>query len=352
METMIHSLTALSISILIIGMLIIVFFPEKGILARWNRTRKNTERILIEDALKHIYDCEYNDTDCTLHSIAGNLAISGDRTAKLTEKLMIHGLIESHTGYITLTDAGRSYALRVIRLHRLWERYLADQTGVDENDWHSEAEIKEHAISPDEETAIAAQLGNPLTDPHGDPIPSSSGTVMKQHETPICKLKKGEYGRIVHIEDEPPAIYSQLVALGLHPGMQVRIIDQNDERLTIEADGNECILAPLFAGHIHITPIHHTKDVQHNFQPLSSLEEGEEAQVVAISRKIRGQQRRRLMDLGLVPGTSVTAVMKSVGNDPVAYKIRGALIALRNSQTNGIFIERKEEKQNETTKSM
>lgn len=352
MEDMIHPLTALSIAAIVLGILFYIFYPDKGFLARRRHNRKNSERILIEDALKHIYNCEYNNIDCTLHSIAGNLSISGDRTATLIEKLGSLGLIESHPGTIGLTADGGSYALRVIRIHRLWERYLADETGVEEEHWHTQAEMKEHVVSPEEANILSAQLGHPLTDPHGDPIPSSTGEMTRRSGIPIGELKSGTYARIVHIEDEPQVIYSQLVALGLHTGMQIRVIEKKDEKIIIEADGNECVLAPLFANHLHVEPIHQHKEVQHTFLPLSVLTEGEQAHVVAISHKIRGQQRRRLMDLGLVPGTDITAVMKSAGNDPVAYQIRGALIALRKSQTDGIFIQRIEDNANDEAESM
>jgi DtxR family transcriptional regulator, Mn-dependent transcriptional regulator len=346
MEPMADPLTALIIAAVIIGLIVLMYYPEKGLRAWWSRIRKNSERVLIEDALKHIYDCEHSDIDCTLRSIAGSLSISGDRTARLTEKLIALGLIESGTGSIELTSEGRSYALRIIRTHRLWERYLADETGVQEKDWHTEAERKEHVISPDEANELAAQLGHPLTDPHGDPIPSQSGTVVGKPAVPINDLKPGVYAHIVHIEDEPETIYSQLVAQGLHTGMQVRILDRTENSITIEADGNECMLAPLFAAQIQVRPIVMRTEVQHSFTPLSVLKEGEEAYVVALSKKIRGQQRRRLMDLGLVPGTPVAAILKSPGGDPVAYRIRGALIALRRTQTDGIFIRRKEVEDN------
>ncbi len=345
-EETIHPLTALVIASISIIIIVILFYPEKGIIAQLQRARKNSKRILIEDALKHIYNYEYNDIDCTIHSIAGNLSISGERAAKLVEKLSSLGLIETDSERIELTANGRSYALRIIRVHRLWERYLADKTGIQEKDWHTQAESKEHDISIDEADLLAARLGHPLIDPHGDPIPSQSGTMVDRSGIPLNNLPHDLYARIVHIEDEPEAIYAQIVALGLHPGMQVRILEQNERKLIFEADGNECVLAPLFASQIHVTPIHTHKEVQQNFIPLSTLQEGEQARVVSISKKIRGEQRRRLMDLGLVPGTIVSTVIKSFGNDPVAYQIRGAVIALRKRQTDAIFIQRIEDKEN------
>jgi DtxR family Mn-dependent transcriptional regulator len=65
---------------------------------------------------------------------------------------------------------------------------------------------------------------------------------------------------------------------------------------------------------------------------------GDKGIVLGISKRCRGQQRRRLMDLGIVPGTEIEAEMKSIGGDPVAYKIRGASIALRKTQADEIHL--------------
>ncbi len=74
-----------------------------------------------------------------------------------------------------LTDQGREYALHIVRTHRLLERYLADRTGVLPEDWHGEAERREHKLSPEDRESLAARLGHPLYDPHGDPIPTAAG---------------------------------------------------------------------------------------------------------------------------------------------------------------------------------
>ena len=85
------------------------------------------------------------------------------------------GLLISHHETLQLSSEGRSYALRIIRIHRLWEKYLADETGVDEREWHHSAEEFEHKLTPTDADALAAQIGNPVFDPHGDPIPSTDG---------------------------------------------------------------------------------------------------------------------------------------------------------------------------------
>ncbi len=324
--------------IVFIILVAIIFWPEKGIIPRRSKINKTNVRVLIEDALKHLYDCEYTNLTCTIHSVAGSLHISGNDAANLISKLEAMGLIKSSSDSLLLTPEGRSYALRVIRVHRLWERYLADETSISETEWHTIAEEKEHAISFEQANMLAAQLGNPIIDPHGDPIPSDTLQMPARRGIPLTSLKEGESATIIHIEDEPEEIYEQLVAEGLYPGVQVRMVESTTKRIRFSADSEECVLAPSFALNVTVVPIPKEEEMK-EYLTLSKLKQGKEAKVVRISTVIRGQQRRRLMDFGIVPGTKITAELSSLGSDPVAYKIRGALVALRRNHTDHIFIE-------------
>jgi DtxR family Mn-dependent transcriptional regulator len=341
-----NPLEALIIALLILAVLGFFFWPERGALAEWKRSKRYTKRVLIEDALKHLYDYELKDVKVTLESIAGHLSISEDGATELVSKLEEMRLVSTQSGSIELSPNGRSYALRVIRIHRLWERYLADETSVAESDWHFEAEEKEHNITPTQADILAAQMGNPLIDPHGDPIPTAAGELHIIEGIPLSSLPNGEFARIIHIEDEPWAIYSQLIAIGLHAGMQIRMIDSTSERIRFVAEGDECVLAPLFANNVTVSPLHKEKESVESFRTLSSLSIGEEGVVIGISQACRGQQRRRLLDFGVVPGTVIKAEMKSVSGDPVAYQIRGANVALRKKHTDQIYIKKTDEVEN------
>jgi DtxR family Mn-dependent transcriptional regulator len=331
-------LTTLLIGSGIILLAVVTFLPQKGLMAKMKRTKQNTMRVLIEDALKHLYNCEYSGVSSTLNSVAGKLSISEDEAAELITKLEDMGLLTSHEETLQLSNEGRTYALRIIRVHRLWEKYLADETGVDETQWHHSAEEAEHKLTPADADVLAAQIGNPVFDPHGDPIPSSSGDLPTKTGKPLTDLKIGEFAGIIHIEDEPDAIYQQLVAEGLYPGMQVRMLESSKERIKFTANGEECVLAPLFAKNITVAPIKFEKAVEGKFKSLSSLKINEIGTVLGISKALRGQQRRRLMDLGIVPGTEITAEMKSASGDPTAYKIKGASIALRKNLADRIYL--------------
>ncbi len=322
----------------IILLAVVSFFPQKGLLARIRRSKSISRKVLIEDALKHLYNSEYNGVSCTINSVAGKLSISEDEAAELITKLEEMGLLTSHQDTLQLSDEGRSYALRIIRIHRLWEKYLADETSVDELNWHHSAEEFEHKLTPSEADVLAAQIGNPVFDPHGDPIPSSSGDLPTKSGKPLTDLKPGEFASIVHVEDEPDAIYQQILAEGLYPGMQVRLLESTKERVRFTANGEECILAPLFAKNITVAPIRFERTVEGKFRSLSSLKIGQKGKVMGISKALRGQQRRRLMDLGIVPGTEITAEMESASGDPVAYRIKGATIALRRKLADRIYL--------------
>ena len=322
----------------IIIVAVVSFFPQKGLIARMKRTKTISKKVLIEDALKHLYNCEYNGIGCTLISVAGKLGISEDEAAELIAKLENMGMLSTLQDTLQLSSEGRSYALRIVRVHRLWEKYLADETSIKENEWHLKAEELEHTLTPEQANQLAAQIGNPVFDPHGDPIPSASGELPTKKGKSLTEMKVGEFANIIHIEDEPQAIYSQIIAEGLYPGMQILMLEISDKRVKFVANGEECILSPLIAKNITVGVLQLEKKIEGKFKPLSSLKVGEEGTILGIAKALRGQQRRRLMDLGIVPGTKIEAELESLTGDPVAYRVRGTTVALRKQQTEKIYL--------------
>jgi len=333
-----HPALALALGLAIVGALMFLVVPRGGLMGWWRRAREGTMRVLIEDALKHLYDCEEQGTPPSLQSIAGTLAVSTDRAARLVQRLESLGLVRMPAAAMELTPEGRSYALRIVRMHRLWESYLADETALRETEWHREAERQEHHLTPREADALAARLGNPGFDPHGDPIPSPGGMMPRRTGVPLTSVQKGTVARIIHLEDEPPSVYAQLVAMGLYPGMQLRMISNTPEEVRIAVNEEERVLAPLFARNITAAPIPPAEILEKPYRTLDSLAPGCESVVLGISRTLRGHQRRRLMDLGIVPGTSISPELVSVGGDPTAYRVRGTLVALRKKQAEQVFI--------------
>ncbi len=328
----------LTLTFLVLALLALLFWPERGIYPRWRRNRRLTARVLMEDALKHIFTCEMDDRMPSLQSIAGALTVSQNEAADIVARLEKRDLIRTEQAVLTLTSVGREYALRVVRAHRLWERYLAEKTGFAEIEWHRMAERHEHRLSEADADKLSAILGNPSHDPHGDPIPTASGELAGATGLPLSRVSESSTVRVVHIEDEPAVIYSQLVAEGLHTGMVLRVIEHTADRIRFWAEGNEHVLAPLLAGNITVEPIRRDAHVPQAGLPLNQLEPGQKGRVVQITPGIRGAERRRLMDLGILPGTEIKAELKSPSGDPTAYLVRGALIALRADQAQHIKI--------------
>ena len=345
MKTLIISQIQPGITLLIGLAFVIVFFwflwPKKGGLALISQLIRNNKRALLEDALKFIFDCEYNKMNCDVNSIAGHLNIATDKAGRLINRLTLLELIVLNNQTVALTDAGRSYALRIVRIHRIWERYLADQTSLAPADWHNEACRIEHLVTEEETEKLAAQIGNPVYDPHGDPIPTADGKLPKPKGISLSNMQEGEIGRIIHLEDEPRSIYEQLVVLGLYPGMQIYVTDVTEKKIIFVADGEECVLTPLFAGYITVEKITTETSKTPKHELLSSLNIGEQAEILGISPNCRGQQRRRLMDLGIVPGSQISAVMKSASGDPVGYRVLGTTIGIRKQHADYVFINRK-----------
>ena len=332
-------LIALVIAGIVTAIALVFFYPGRGIIPRWQHAQQMSERVLTEDALKHIYRCETHNHQPTVQSIAGALNISTNEVADILNKMQANELVVVEGDKPELTSTGRNYALHMIRAHRLWERYLAEETGYSESEWHDRADRFEHSLSTEQVDALSAHLGNPTHDPHGDPIPTASGEFQHHAGEPLTTIDPGEPARIVHIEDEPEAIYAQLVAEGLHPGMEVQLIDKTPQRVQFWAGGDEHLLAPIVAANISVLPITRTDDLPEPVgDRLSRLALGEKGYVVNISPASHGPERRRLMDLGIIPGTVIEAEFRSPSGDPTAYRIRGATIALRQEQADLINV--------------
>ena len=322
---------ALLLACVLMAAALALLWPQVGLISRWRQARRATMRILIEDALKHLHGCTVNQQQPTIHSLAGALQISENRAADLLTAMQNRNLVEVRPDGLQLTTAGLEYALHMVRAHRLWERYLADETGYQALAWHELADQMEHDLTPAAANTLAATLGNPTYDPHGDPIPSAEGDVLISSSQPLTAMQPQQSVRIVHLEDEPAVVYAQLVAEGFYPGMEAQIIEMTPQRVRLWADGNEHILAPIVAANINVRPL----EVALKTAPettLADLEVGEKGRVVRISARCRGAERRRFLDLGILPGTLIGAELRSLSGDPTAYRIREALIALRREQ--------------------
>jgi len=335
---MTEPLIALLAGLALTGLVLVFAWPQVGLLARWRRTLHNSSQVLREDALKHIHELEMQGRRPDADSLAEALHVSSHDSGELLENLEKRELVQRQEGVLGLTPVGRETALHILRAHRLWEQYLADKTGYSALEWHDRAELLEHQTTPGEANALAAQLGYPTYDPHGDPIPDPDGGWVPQQGMTLFEAPIHQPLTIIHIEDEPQAVYAQILAEELHPGMQIRVTERSPVRVKFWAGGNEHVLAPVVSANITVRAVIPEADGVR----LSQLKRGELAEVMAISPAVRGSERRRLLDLGLLPGTQVAAELVSPQGDPKAYRVRDALIALRAEQADRIFVRKLE----------
>lgn len=323
--------------------LAVFLWPQHGLLARWRRARELTRRSRREDTLKHIVKSEANGRVATLDSIAGALQITTSGAARLLEELESCDLLTFDGGRLNLTAAGREMALHVVRAHRLWESYLADQTGVAEDEWHYRAEKQEHLLTPQQTAALEARLGHPMHDPHGDAIPGTDGALEGDLSQSLNSVAPETPVIVTHIEDEPETVYQQLVAQGLRPGMRAFVIEKSPARIRFWVEGSEHILAPVLAENVSIKPIPEFRTPElFEEEVLSGLQPGGRTHVVGLLPGCRGPERRRLLDLGFVPGTVVEVEMISPAGDPTAYRVRGSVVALRREQAGLIRVNSKD----------
>lgn len=337
-----HPAILLLIAICACALAVLLFRPGRGVVPQWIRLVRLGRRAENEDALKHLHDCEYRGRRADLQSLSGALEIPGNHAVELAASLGARNLVRAVGQDLVLTEEGRRYALRVIRTHRLWEHFLADHTGVAEADWHREADLREHSLSEDQVASLAARLGNPRFDPHGDPIPTATGEIPPHRGQPLTELEAGVTAEVVHVEDEPESVYARLLALGLHPGTLVRVKTAETavpDRMLLDVEGRTETLPQIAAANVWVMPGREMPDVPPATARLDSLAHGESGTVVGLARTCRGLQRRRLLDLGVRPGAVIRAELKAPGGDPTGYRICGAVIALRHAQAHQIMID-------------
>ncbi len=180
----------------------------------------------VQDYLKAIHRLGGADAIVSPAEIASLLSVKAPSVTGMLKRLAESGWINYTPGDgAQLTEPGRREALRVIRRHRLIELFLTTVLGLDWSEVDAEAEALEHAISPRLEEAIAAHLGEPLEDPHGHPIPTSSGELVVRT---LCRLSDCRTGQTVMVreaQDDNPLRLRHWQTLGLVPGARIVILN-------------------------------------------------------------------------------------------------------------------------------
>ena len=209
----------------------------------------------VQDYAKAIYTIESRDGAASTTELAALLDVRPGSVSGMLRKLSELGLVE-HERYhgVRLTKRGRRVALEVIRHHRLVELFLVESLGMTWDEVHDEAEVLEHALSEQLEELIAAKLGNPTVDPHGDPIPSRE---LKLAETPsqaLAELDPGDVATLVRISDSDPDMLRFLGERGIVPGTTLELVERQpfDGPLFVRVGRKVHVLGSVLASAMHV----------------------------------------------------------------------------------------------------
>jgi len=208
---------------------------------------EQTLTISIQDYLKNIYELTENGEVASTNALAKKLNISAPSVTGMVQKLASAkpALVEyqKHQG-VTLTKDGKKAALEVIRHHRLLEAWLVQTLGYSWDEVHAEAERLEHVISEDFERRIAAAMGHPIRDPHGELIPTADLKMPIEDSTPLSALRPNQTATIQRVKAADPELLRHLDELGLVPGARIEIRDYSpyDHNLTIKVGRKTTVL--------------------------------------------------------------------------------------------------------------
>jgi DtxR family transcriptional regulator, Mn-dependent transcriptional regulator len=187
--------------------------------------RERNVREGAENYAKVIYQLqEQGEGSVGTGAVAEQLGVTPASASAMLKRMADDGLVE-HTPYrgVRLTREGEQVALEVIRHHRLIELFLAEVLGMPWDRVHEEAEVLEHHISEELEELIAAKLGQPVRDPHGDPIPSRDLALADDVSVPLSELEPGQSGVFERVSDRDGAMLRYLGERGIHPGVEIAV---------------------------------------------------------------------------------------------------------------------------------
>src|ERR1043166_6081788 len=209
-----------------------------------------------QDYAKAIYALETRDGSASTTALAERLDVRPASVSGMLKKLAVLGLVE-HEPYkgVRLTERGRLVALEVIRHHRLLELFLVENLGMSWDEVHAEAEVLEHVLSEGLEELIAAKLGDPPLDPHGDPIPSRELTIADDEAGVLYDLEPGRTATFVRVSDAEPEMLRFLAQHGIVPGARLEVVERQpfDGPLYVRAGDAEHVLGANLARAMRVT---------------------------------------------------------------------------------------------------
>jgi DtxR family Mn-dependent transcriptional regulator len=209
----------------------------------------------VEDYAKALYSLQDGEGDVSISALAQRLDVTPASASAMVRKLGALGLV-THERYrgVRLTERGTRLALEMLRHHRLLELFLTESLGVPWDRVHEEAEVLEHVLSDELEALIAAKLGHPTHDPHGDPIPSADLMIGEDDSSCLSTLEPGAEATVVRISDADPEMLRYLAAREIVPGTRLRVLDKQPfgGPLFVEVHGATHALGGRLAGSMRV----------------------------------------------------------------------------------------------------
>ncbi|MGE5618835.1 MAG: FeoA domain-containing protein [Sphingomonadaceae bacterium] len=293
----------------------------------------------LEEYLEALGRLEERGERITTSSLAKERQVSAPSVTEMLGRLSERGLISYQPrGEITLSDEGRALARSVMRRHRLWERFLHDILGFPWDRVHGEACKLEHATSPEVERELARAVGDTPTCPHGHTIPNPAGEASPVAGMPLSQLPPSEVARVASVREEDPSLLRSLDRIGLKPGVEVEMIDQDhgSNGVTFRIGGHTHSLSAEEADSVNVTPVEPASAAQ--TVPLARLAPGESA---VVKRLTAGKSFvARCLALGFTPGTQVSMV-QNPRSGPLIVLVRDTKVAIGRGEAQRILVTRK-----------
>ncbi|MGI5835477.1 MAG: FeoA domain-containing protein [Chloroflexota bacterium] len=290
----------------------------------------------IEEYLEAIGRLEERGDRITTSSLAKERHVSAPSVTEMLGRLAERGLVSyKPRGDIALTEEGRIQARKVMRRHRLWERFLHDVLGFRWDRVHNEACKLEHATSPEMEQTLARAVGVSTTCPHGYEIPGPEGEIIPKSTISLLEMAPSHPARVVNVREDDPELLREMEKLGIKPGAIVELSELKPDNCDtiITVDGENRTLPVEVAGSINVAP--DTLTEADEAIPLAQLKPGETGTVY---RYTAGRSLMcRCLALGFTPGTPITMV-QNAKSGPLIVSIRDTRVALGRGESQKILI--------------
>jgi DtxR family Mn-dependent transcriptional regulator len=297
-----------------------------------------------------------------LSELADALSISPVSVNEMCRKLQDHGLVDyrPYKG-ATLTQDGERRAFHILRRHRLWEVFLVEKLGFSYKEAHEAACQLEHATPNAVANRLDAFLGYPSVNPQGEPVPRTDGSLPSRTLVSLAALSAGQRAHVVRC-DVGDAARIFLDEQGIRPGVSLTVVAAAAGSVLVQVGEAQLSLAPGLSEAIRLemerteevesTSLQSTSTILKNEEasemqtktetavrqiPLHTLNTGQRGVVVRVGGK--GPAKRRMMDMGLVPGSEVEVVRVAPLGDPIEFTVKGYSLSLRKSEAKAITVE-------------